>query len=198
MTLSPRERFLALVFSQPPRQADAIVILAGEDAKPRLEMGWRAFCEGGAPLIVVSGGLDDPPSKLDAKALRTILIGKGLSPDRIILEAASQNTIDQASFVLDLARAHQWTRLMITASSYHLPRAILTFLQAMGDATETYRLIPLCANQSPWSGSPEGVSTTREMLLDVEAEKVELYRERGHCASYEAGVEYLLAHEGKP
>lgn len=202
--LTPRERFFALLSPRMPRPVDAIVVLAGEDAMPRAERGYAAFAQlaqAGAPtMLVVSGGLSDPPHLIGASSLRAWLLGKSVAPGKIIVEGESQSTVEQARNVVDLARANGWTSLLLIASEYHVYRAFLTFLAVLidRDLTKEIRLDVLPSNQSSWSGSPDGLSITRAQLLAIEAQKIEEYRERGHVASYDEGIDYLLAWEKKP
>lgn len=191
-----RETFLAVLARPPLQGADAIVVLCGEDGVPRAKVGLHLLAAGYAPRVVLSGGLDDPPRLMGATTLHARLMGKGLAPDRILLEGASTNTREQAVNVVALAQSEGWKALLLVASPQHLPRAFLTFLRALQEvgATGTVRLVPVPASQLAWWSAPEGVTTPRIELLGAELAKCEQYRE--HVARYEEGLAYLQHWEG--
>jgi uncharacterized SAM-binding protein YcdF (DUF218 family) len=191
---SSREKFLATVLTQPLNRADAIVALCGEDSVPRCAVAQQLLIQGAAPKIVLSGGLDDG-NKKSAKTMAGVLMGKGVLPSRIIEDNASSNTKEQAENVLDLADRNGWRRLLLVASTQHLPRAFLTFVSALSSSDDMealdIRIIPVAANQVQWWGKPEGMTTTRLALLDTELKKIEQYQKTGDVASYEEGLEHL-------
>ena len=193
MKPSARESFLHKLGYDTPMPANAIVILAGEDAGPRLAAGHELFKQGAAPFIVVTGGLADPPHLLSAGMLRNRLIGAGVHDNRIIVDSESCHTRQQADTTISLAIEKQWQRLILVASPYHQPRACLTFLAALQKAgkSETIRLISIAANQTSQWTCPDGISITRDQLFTIELEKIERYRALGDVASYEDGLKYL-------
>jgi uncharacterized SAM-binding protein YcdF (DUF218 family) len=197
--LSDRERFLASFPVQPRRDGHAIVVLCGEDVEPRLEAAWALFQLGAAPQIVLSGGRHEPPRIIGAEVCEGRMLGLGVAPDRIVREAESRNTHEQAEHIMTLAAARQWSRLLLVASAYHAARAYLTFLRALQvrGATETVRLIPVPV-ASPWGESPIAVEQDRWTLLDHETAKIEAYAARGHVASYADGLAYLRWWETRP
>lgn len=192
-----RERFLALLLTGPLLKADAIVVLCGEDVVPRADIALQLWKQGAAPGIVFSGGKQDPPRWVGAEAMRLDFLGRGVAPDRIMVEDVSQNTREQAINVVAMAIEKEWKRLLLVASGYHLPRAFLTFLRALEDvdATETIRLVPVPASQSAWRLPPDGMEESRFALLDAEFAKVEEYIL--DVARYRHGIEYLSFWEGK-
>lgn len=200
--ISDRERFCVVLASGPLLRGDAIVVLAGEDAEARGAVALELFRQGAAPVVVCSGGIQDPPRRLSGDAAGALLLARGLAPDRILIEPASQNTREQAVNVLALAIANEWHRLLLVASPYHLPRAFLTFLKAIQEADglvphacDTIQLVAVPASQMPWWGSPPGTSALRLDLLADEYEKIHRYRE--HVAGYAEGLAYLRYWEGK-
>lgn len=204
--MTDRDLFLAQLFTQPLRRADAIVVLAGEDAAARLELGLQLFRQGGAPLLAIAGGRHQPPAILGAKQLQTDAIAAGVAPDRILVTSGA-NTREQALDVLADADQRDAHTLLLVASSYHLPRAFLTFLQALtGTPPSSERkvlrehevlLVPVAASQSRWHECPPGGDRTREQLFHVESVKIAEYQALGHCASYAQGLEYFKHWEGK-
>lgn len=198
MSATSREQFCAVLASGPVLRGDAIVLLTG-DGEARIPVALELFVQRAAPVIVVSGGLDQPPHSLPASRIAALLHGKGVSPDRIRTDDASMHTQDQARHVFALAESEGWRRLLLIASPYHSYRAFLTFLRVLLDVgkAETIHLVCIPASQTPWFGSPEGLTATRFELLAEEFAKVDRYGAQGHVASYEDGIAYLKHWEGK-
>lgn len=187
--LSDREHFLAVVGNQPVRKADAIIVLAGEDGVPRAEVALQLYRGQVAPVIVLTGGLDDDAHQ-GAKTLRPILEAEGVPPEAI-LDDDARNTPEQATNVLRLATAHGWTHLILIASPGHLYRAFLTFVKTLWVAGQanTIRLTPIGATQVLWWSSPSGVPQTRLELLETEFQKIDQYRRQ--MATYDEALTYL-------
>jgi uncharacterized SAM-binding protein YcdF (DUF218 family) len=196
-TLSAREQFAAVLYTGPLLKSDAIIVLCGEDADPRVDVAAQLLMTGGAPRIVLSGGKHKPPRWQGAEALRATLMGKGIAHDRIILESASQHTREQAVNVVSMAMSEGWRRLLLVASSYHMPRAFLTFVRVLTEhgQEQVIRVVPVPASHSAWGASPAGMSLTRMELLGIETRKAEEYRP--HVASYEDGLAYHEWWEGR-
>ena len=180
-------------------RGDAIIVLSG-DGDVRLEVGLELFKQNAAPLIVVSGGVDNPPHSLTAKASAEWLIDKGLHPDRIVMEGGSQHTHAQACDIVSMAVAKKWTSLLLVASPYHQYRAFLTFLRELRDFSleERIRLVNIPASQTRWWDRPVATDLTRLELLEGEFDKINEYRTKGHVASYEDGLSYLKFWESRP
>ena len=190
--------FAAVVSSGPLLRSEAIVVLSG-DGEGRLDVGVELMRSGGAPLMVLSGGLDAPPFSLSAKELTRRAIDKGVDPTRLIVEDASRNTREQAVNVVAMAIERGWTRLLLVASPFHAYRAFLTFVQALIDVDqqERIRIVNAPASQLPWFQKVEPVDMTRLDMLHDEMRKIEDYRALGHVARYEDGLAYLKFWEGK-
>ena len=54
----------------------------------------------------------------------------GLAPDRLILESASRNTAENATFTHDLLQPQPGERWLLVTSAYHMPRAVAAFCAA--------------------------------------------------------------------
>jgi hypothetical protein len=192
--MTPQTQFLVQLYTTPLARADAVVVLCGEDATPRMEVGLQLFRQGAAPTLLLSGGHHEPPRWLGAEHLADECIGKGLAPSRIVVEPTSQNTREQAEAVMAIAKEREWRSLLLVASSYHLPRAFLTFA-----AVEScrVRLVPVAAasREATWTTRPPGCDGTRAELFLVEHTKIQQYQATGHCASYEQGLACLTAWE---
>lgn len=194
MSLTDRERFLAIVLTVPLTRADAIVCLCGEDGLERGKVAQQLLIQGAAPTIVLSGGLESE-DKQGAKTVCDKLIGNGVSPERIIEDLRSTNTKEQAENVREVATTYSWKQLLLVASPQHLPRAFLTFVKAFEGID--VRIVPVTANHVGWWSKPEGVTTTRLALLENELAKTQAYQEIGDCAHYSAGLKHLKKLEGR-
>lgn len=189
--ITDREKFCCLLSNGPLLRSDAIVVLCGEDANPRLALATQIMRQHGAHLVVLSGGKHEPPRWRGADALVPELLGAGVSNDRILRETSSMNTRQQAVIIAQMAVEKGWKRLLLVASPYHVYRAFLTFLRALqevGKDTEI-QLLVAAASQSSWFKSPEGMDVSRLDLLSTELCKIEEYGE--HVATYEEGLNYL-------
>lgn len=190
--MTDRERFMAVLYTSPLVPTDAVCVLSG-DGEGRLEAGIALMAGGGAPRMVLSGGVDRPPFSLLGSELARRAIGKGVDPTRLVVENESRNTREQAERVLDLAAARGWHSLLLVASPFHLPRAFLTFVGRLAEMSqiETFRIVPVAASQLKWWQVPDGMTQDRLALLADEAAKIEEYGARGHVAGYVAGLDYL-------
>ena len=198
--MTARESFCAVLSNGPLMRADAIIVLSGDGDK-RLQVALELMANNthAAPLIVVSGGVDNPPHSLSAKASAEWLIDKGLHPDLIVMESGSQNTHDQAGNIVSMAVAKRWNSLILIASPYHQFRAYLTFLRELRDFNldEKIHLMSVPASQTQWWQQPAGMDVTRLDLLEGEFRKIDEYRTKGHVASYRDGLKYLQYWESK-
>lgn len=201
------ETFLQVLANGPLLSGDAVVVLCGEDSAPRLAIAAQLMRDNAAPVVVLSGGKDKPPRWHGADTCFPLLMGLGVSPERIITETASQDTHEQAVNVVAMADERGWKRLLLVASPYHMPRAFLTFLQAMLDRDEAgrpegveavasgMRVVPITTSQAPWGQPPEGMTLARVRLFEIELGKIERYH--NHVAHPSEGTEYLLSWEGR-
>ena len=188
MTTS-RERLLVALFWGPLARADAIVVLAGQDAQARLDSGVNLLRGQVAPWLVLTGAQVDG---IGAAALHPKAMGAGVAPDAILVEPEATNTHEQAVNVVAMAREKGWTSLVLVASAYHLPRAFLAFVAAVED--DSIRIVPVPANGSWWT-APPGMTGARMELLEADLAKAALYAD--HVASYEAGLQHLQKWDGE-
>jgi hypothetical protein len=182
--LSDRERFLVTLSAHPSSRADTIVCLAGDDGDARAGASVELFKSGMAPGILVTGGRDNPPH-VGALLTTSLIYGKGIAHERVITDATASNTREQAVNTVALAQEKGWKRLILVASSWHQPRAYLTFLRALQEAKadETICIVP---PPFPISG---GARFGERLAL--ECEKIDRYGDTGDCASYADGLAYL-------
>lgn len=199
-TLSKAEEraFEAVLSTGPLLHSNAIVVLCGEDAGPRIEAAAELMGKGGAPLILLTGGVHDGARWLGAEACFAKLIAKGVAFERMEIDPFPTNTREQATHIAKIAIEREWTRLLLVASPYHAPRAFLTFVQALREQDAHERIRVLSAPASPkWWEAPAGMTEMRLDLQRVEAAKVVEYQAKGDVASYADGLAYLKFWEGK-
>jgi uncharacterized SAM-binding protein YcdF (DUF218 family) len=178
--LTDRERFLVTLAYQRPSHADVIVCLAGEDGENRAFDAAELFKAGKAPGILVTGGRHEG-AHMGAAALKTLILGRGIAHDRIVVDDVPQNTREQAVETVALALVKGWKRLILCASTYHQPRAFLTFLRALQEAKQDETI---CIAHYPVRGADDF-----DGRLARDIAKIEAYGD--HCASYADGLAAL-------
>lgn len=121
--LSPQDRLA---------HSDAIVAISGGDTNSRADEAIRLYQAGYAPILIFSGAALDQSSPSNARAMERLAIGQGVPASHILLDEASQNTLQNASAVATLLRNHQFKSIILVTSPYHQRRADLTFRHALG------------------------------------------------------------------
>lgn len=127
--------------------------------------------EVGGPRIVLSAHHEAEDDTNRRVQLATELGGTIVFP-------LGENTFEEAQHAV---AGLQGSELTIVTSTYHLPRAYLTFLRALQRAD---------LDQRVWlwgRGSPSDLSR-----LPVELQKIAIYQKRHHVASYAEGAAHLL------
>src|SRR3989344_3758733 len=177
-------KLLFVVNNEKLRISDVIVCLEG-DNNLRVDKSYELFLKGLAPIILVSGGLENYPGSIHARDMKNYLVGKGVSEDRIYLEENSQNTYGQAREVMKIIREKNWGKVILVASEFHQLRAFLTFLKERGD----YPVIILNApSKKSWFNKSLGI--IRWKLLVGELKKIKEYKKKGHLASIKEAINY--------
>ncbi len=79
--------------------------------------------------LLLSGGDGHRPwaGIAEAEQLRTQLIDWGIAPDRLVTEARSRNTHENAVFSATIIRQHGWKRILLVTSAFHMQRALGCF-----------------------------------------------------------------------
>lgn len=141
MTPVLRGPLSALIVSQPPVKADAIVVLGAGvqcgtntpngSGLSRLVHGLTLWRDGYAPVLTVSeqsgliGEKDCPKISALQNAQITALYGKNGPPTLTLSNVTT--TRDEAARVRDLARQRGWTRVLLVTSPWHSRRAQALF-----------------------------------------------------------------------
>ena len=127
----------------PPARADAVVVLSG-DRNVRLDPGVRLVGRDVAPVLVISGALQDPHWP---KAQRLCRLGRVAEARVICFDPVPFSTRGEARAIGRLAREHGWHRIVIVTSTFHLTRARMVVhrcyrgrLWAVGTPTKWWRL----------------------------------------------------------
>jgi uncharacterized SAM-binding protein YcdF (DUF218 family) len=90
-------------------------------------------------LVVVSGGSvrGRPP---EAYAMRDWLLGEGLDRARVVVEAASRSTPDNASFCAEILAGAEVSRVTLVTERYHMRRSRRLLAAALGRRCPEVRL----------------------------------------------------------
>lgn len=141
MGFSPVGRWLSssLVLSDPPRRADAIVVLGAgaydpitltPDSAYRLLHGLQLFRDGYAPLLILVGSSHRGVTATDADAMAMVARTLGVVPTALVLDPTPSTTHGAAESVARLARSRGITSILLTTSPLESRRAAHTFRRA--------------------------------------------------------------------
>jgi len=116
---------------EPPRRADALLVLGRElvDDQPtevfraRLDHGAALYRAGWAPRIVVSGGLTGTARRSEAAAGREHLVRAGVPDADVWTEDAARFTLENLYNVREHLREQGLARLILVSDPLHLARA---------------------------------------------------------------------------
>jgi len=109
----------------------------------------RVFKAIDARLLVASGGSPRPARATMAESalLRRLVVEAGVPRDRVIEEATSTTTAEQARFVRDLLQPRGINRIVVVTSPAHMRRALTLFRAAGFDAIGS--MAPLESEHAP-------------------------------------------------
>lgn len=111
-----------LAVEDPPCQADAALVLAGDPGFLRTKRAARLLLEGQVRLLIVTGGEPSPGDS--AESLRDEAIRAGVPPDRIRMEQVSRG-VHESMEAIRSTLAHERIRtLAVVTSPYHQRRAL--------------------------------------------------------------------------
>ncbi|MFQ5894460.1 MAG: YdcF family protein [Nitrospinota bacterium] len=118
-----------LVVDEPPRPADAVVVLGGGEGE-RAGTAAALYRQGVAPLIIATGGRVRLPSlgHLDvAELIRRHVAAEGVPRGAVRLLPGATGTYEEAQMVRALARREGLKNLLVLSSPYHMRRVRWTF-----------------------------------------------------------------------
>ncbi len=110
-----------LVTRDPPRRADAVIVLAGDPDYERTKTGARLVLDGQARLLVLTGGEPGPGDS--AQSLRDVALRAGVPAARIRLEQVSHSTHESLEAVRTILEQEGVRRAIVVTSPYHQRRA---------------------------------------------------------------------------
>lgn len=111
-----------LPLTQPPKQADAIIVLSG--GQGRVEKALELYNAGYAPYIILSNAKESMSQSGDM--LQTAL-NLGISQDVIFAESAAESTYQNAEFTLPIMKKHDFQSAIVVSSDFHMRRVKLLF-----------------------------------------------------------------------
>jgi uncharacterized SAM-binding protein YcdF (DUF218 family) len=84
------------------------------------------------PTIMVSGGVTQPQAgaRSEGDAMRTTILELGIPADRIVVEAESKTTRDEAVVIARMLSNARAQPIVLVTSATHMPRAIAAFRAA--------------------------------------------------------------------
>jgi len=185
-----KEKILALVLSEPPKKADAIVLLEG-DGYFRVKKAIQLYEEKWSKKIIVSGGIINYANGSYPNLLNFLL--KKVPKKSIIIESKSKNTREQAVNVISIAKKNKWKKIILIASHYHQLRAFLTFLKVIEENKILIQIINAPATDLPWFEKNKW--GRRIDLFSEEINKITLYKK--HVISYKKAINYQYWKENK-
>lgn len=185
-----REKLNILIFNEPLKKSDAIILLTG-DGNFRLAEAIYLYKRKWAPKIVVSGGTKDINyGSLHSADLAKKLTKMGVAKKNIIIEDKSKNTREQAVNVMALVKKNKWKKIILVASPHHQFRAFLTFLKAMQEIKIKSQIINSPARNLPWFENNKWGK--RFDWLESESKKIKKYKK--HMADF---FDAILYHKWK-
>lgn len=188
MSLTAREKFIALVDNDGIIKSDIIVLLEG-DGFNRYKKAADLFNSGYSDKIVFSGAITDynygsfPFEDILPKLLET-----GVPKESIIHEKKSSNTLEQAIEVIDIAIKNNWDKIILVATHDHQYRAYLTFLKQVLKKKKEILLFNSPVRNLKWF--EKNVWGRRFDNIDNEFDKINQYMQKGHLASFDEAIEY--------
>jgi uncharacterized SAM-binding protein YcdF (DUF218 family) len=111
-----------LIARDPPRKADAALVLAGDPDYERTKSGARLVLAGEARLLIVTGGEPGPGDS--AESLRQEALRLGVPPEAIRMEQVSTSTHESLLAVREILERENVRRLVVVTSPYHQRRAV--------------------------------------------------------------------------
>ncbi len=151
--------------------ADAVVVLSG-DGPPRVrghrraplrrsEAGLILVESGKAPwLVVTNGGLEGDQSR--AAAIR-----EGVPGASIAVVGPAMNTDDETRLIVQTAIAHNWRRLILVTSGYHVMRATKFLAARARKSGATIEITDFVADSGQFFGRLEPVREYSPNALGV-------------------------------
>jgi len=143
-----------MLVRDPPRRADAIVVLGGgvfDEELPhhastvRLVHGLRLYHRGYAPLVILTGGNPLDPRIPEATVMGRVAEELGVKPEALVIETVADRTGTQGPAVARIARARGIRSILLVTSPEHSFRAARVFRKTGLEVVST----PVAARRAP-------------------------------------------------
>ena len=188
--MSDKELFLIITSNEKLLQANAVILLEG-DGFERIKKACALVNNKWASFLVFSGAIENLPyGSYPYDKCLPLIEAEGIPKSKIIWEAQSLHTKQQADNVIAMCVEKKWDKIILVASHYHQYRAFLTFLKVLidQDLHQKIKIYNHAATDMAWFTASEwGV---RSNLLDNEFERIEVYKQKGDIAEYHDAVNY--------
>src|SRR2546428_2893091 len=115
-----------LDIADPLAKADAIVAISG-DTGARANTAIALWKQGYAPLLIFSGGSQDPESVASAELMKRTAVAAGVPASAIAVEGSSATTEENAARVAEVMRSRGIRSAILVTSPYHQRRAAILF-----------------------------------------------------------------------
>lgn len=158
-------------------KADCILVLgSSKAAKYRVPAAAQAYKTGRSGKIMLCGGKirDFPDGKCsEAAHMRQAALALGVTDEDILLENASQNTVENILFALIELQRFFWLnrvhRVLLVTTAYHMRRSLATARYLF---PQHITVIPCPANDTTtrrdnWMNTPEGVKRATDEAMNI-------------------------------
>lgn len=116
--------------SDAPENADYLIVLGAKVRKEtpslalhyRIESAYEYLSENPDTVCIASGGQGSDETMSEAECIRKILVEKGISPDRILIEDRSTNTAENLTYSRELI-GDASASVVIVSNNFHVFRA---------------------------------------------------------------------------
>jgi uncharacterized SAM-binding protein YcdF (DUF218 family) len=113
---------------------------------------------------------------LGANYLRNKAIAMGVPADSILVEDQSLHTRENAEYVLNLLKEHNFTHIILVTSPFHQLRTYLTFKKVF----DLHNIkITNFADTNGWHPATWFLSSKNRRIVHGEVERIKLYRAKG-------------------
>lgn len=181
-----------ICFTQRPEKSDAIFIHAregGESIRKAAELYEAQY----APLIIING-LGEYKDYIGRERWLLHLREKGIPESSLEAIVPATNTKREAEAVVALAKARQWTTLMVVAQPYHIVRSWLTFIDQVKKQKYQFKVITQPPSFFSWHqavlGSQAEIKAPRWQVVYEEAKRISRYQDSRELAVLDDALEY--------
>ena len=116
-------------------------------------------------------------TNLGARYMREKVLAMGVPSERILIEDESLHTRENAEFVLNILREHNFSRIILVTSPFHQLRTYLTFSKVF--RPYSIKIINYHADTGEWHPATWFLSKVNRDLVKGENQRIQRYRARG-------------------